>query len=210
MKHKHHIIPRHAGGTDDLINIILLTVEQHATAHKKLFEKYNRWQDKIAWLGLSGRIGKEEIIQLKNSEKAKKQWENEEYRKKMSKLASDSHLGIPKSKQQREKMSKAQKGKPKSKEHIQKLCLAQKGKHKGKDNGMYNKKHSELTIQKMKESRKNVVITSEWKSNIKKAVTGKGNPMYGKKQKILTCPYCKKEGGNGAFIRWHFDNCKEK
>lgn len=66
MKHKHHIIPKHAGGTDDPSNIIELTVEEHALAHKKLFEEEGRWQDYIAWQGLSGRIGKEEIIQFKN------------------------------------------------------------------------------------------------------------------------------------------------
>ena len=62
MKHKHHIIPRHAGGTDDPSNLVYLTVEEHAEAHKKLYEKYGRWQDYSAWQGLSGRMGKEEII----------------------------------------------------------------------------------------------------------------------------------------------------
>ena len=63
MKHKHHIIPKHAGGTDNPSNIVYLTVKQHAEAHKKLFKKYGRWQDKLAYEGLSGQIGKEEIIQ---------------------------------------------------------------------------------------------------------------------------------------------------
>jgi hypothetical protein len=62
MKHKHHIIPRHAGGTDDPDNLVWLTVEEHALAHKELYEKYGRWQDYYAWQGLSGQIGKEEII----------------------------------------------------------------------------------------------------------------------------------------------------
>ena len=38
MKHMHHIIPRHAGGTDDLSNLVELTIEQHAEAHRKLYE----------------------------------------------------------------------------------------------------------------------------------------------------------------------------
>ena len=63
MKHKHHIVPKHAGGTDDPSNIVYLTVKKHAEAHKKLFKKYGRWQDKLAYEGLSGQIGKEEIIQ---------------------------------------------------------------------------------------------------------------------------------------------------
>jgi hypothetical protein len=62
MKHKHHIIPRHAGGTDDPSNIIELSVVEHVEAHKVLYEKYGKWQDKLAYKGLSGMIGKEEII----------------------------------------------------------------------------------------------------------------------------------------------------
>jgi hypothetical protein len=65
--HKHHIIPRHAGGTDDPSNLIELTVEEHAEAHRVLWEKCGRGQDKIAWLGLSGQIGHEEAIFLSNS-----------------------------------------------------------------------------------------------------------------------------------------------
>lgn len=65
MKHKHHKIPRHAGGTDDPSNIIELTVEEHAAAHKLLFEQFGRWQDELAWKALSGQIGKEELIRMK-------------------------------------------------------------------------------------------------------------------------------------------------
>jgi len=68
VKHKHHIIPRHAGGTDDPSNLVELTVEEHAEAHRVLYEKYGRWQDELAWKGLSGMIGKEEIIRRTVSE----------------------------------------------------------------------------------------------------------------------------------------------
>lgn len=54
--HKHHIIPRHVGGTDDLTNLILLTVEEHADAHRLLYEAHGRLQDFYAWKGLSGQI----------------------------------------------------------------------------------------------------------------------------------------------------------
>ena len=43
--HNQHIIPRHAGGTDDPDNIARLTVSEHAEAHCKLYEEYGRWQD---------------------------------------------------------------------------------------------------------------------------------------------------------------------
>jgi len=62
MLHEHHIIPRHIGGTDDPSNLVKLTIEEHAQAHKELYEKYGRWQDNFAWQGLSGMIGKEEMM----------------------------------------------------------------------------------------------------------------------------------------------------
>jgi hypothetical protein len=65
LKHKHHIVPRHVGGPDLPNNIVELSVTEHAEAHRLLYEQHGRWQDKIAWLGLSGRIGKEKIIQMK-------------------------------------------------------------------------------------------------------------------------------------------------
>jgi hypothetical protein len=73
MLHKHHIIPRHAGGTDDPSNLVELTVEEHAEAHKKLYEQYGRWQDKLAWKCLSGHIGREEAIKYAQKH-ADKSW----------------------------------------------------------------------------------------------------------------------------------------
>jgi len=69
--HKHHIIPKHAGGTDDPSNIIQLTIEEHAEAHRQLYLKYGRWQDNLAWLGLSKNIGNDEIIKIKQIEGGK-------------------------------------------------------------------------------------------------------------------------------------------
>ena len=64
MKHKHHIVPRHMGGSDDPSNLIELTVEEHADAHRKLWEQYSNIKDYCAWKGLEGTIGKEEIVRL--------------------------------------------------------------------------------------------------------------------------------------------------
>ena len=54
--YKHHIIPRHMGGSNHPSNLIELSVEGHALAHKKLYDKYGRWQDKFASEMLSGQI----------------------------------------------------------------------------------------------------------------------------------------------------------
>ena len=61
-KHKHHIIPKHIGGTDNPENLIELTIEEHAEAHHVLFEEYGRWQDRVAWLSLAGIMKQEERI----------------------------------------------------------------------------------------------------------------------------------------------------
>lgn len=65
--HKHHIIPKHIGGTDDPSNLIELTIEEHAEAHKELYEKYNRWQDYCAWQSLSGQITCAEATKMAQS-----------------------------------------------------------------------------------------------------------------------------------------------
>ena len=56
MKHKHHIVPRHAGGLDDSTNLVELTPIQHAMWHYAEWQLHGRWQDRIAWRGLCGLI----------------------------------------------------------------------------------------------------------------------------------------------------------
>ena len=58
--YKHRIVPGHIGGTYAPENVVLLTLIEHAEAHRMLFESHGRWQDKIAWMWLSGQVGHEE------------------------------------------------------------------------------------------------------------------------------------------------------
>jgi len=67
MKHKHHIVPKHAGGTNDSSNIVELSVAEHAEAHRILFETYDRWEDEIAWKTLSGQIEIDQARRLASS-----------------------------------------------------------------------------------------------------------------------------------------------
>ena len=60
------------GGNDEPENIIELTIEEHAEAHKVLFEKYGHWEDKLAWQGLANMITKEELVKQMLSEAGKK------------------------------------------------------------------------------------------------------------------------------------------
>ena len=54
------------GGSDHPSNLISLTVEEHAEAHKKLYEKYGKEEDRIAWVTLSGWINKKELLRLRS------------------------------------------------------------------------------------------------------------------------------------------------
>lgn len=56
--HRHHIVPRHMGGSDSAENIVYLSVEDHAEAHRVLWERYNKEEDYIAWKALSGQLTK--------------------------------------------------------------------------------------------------------------------------------------------------------
>lgn len=52
------------GGTNDPTNLISLSVEDHAEAHKRLYEQHGKEEDRIAWLALSGQINKQEALTL--------------------------------------------------------------------------------------------------------------------------------------------------
>ena len=85
MKHKHHIIPEHMGGTDDPSNFVELTIEEHAEAHRILWEKFGRWQDEVAWKGLAGIIGHEEAVSLSISKALSERIHTEESKEKRRK-----------------------------------------------------------------------------------------------------------------------------
>lgn len=90
MLHKHHIIPKHFGGTDHPSNIEYVTVEEHADRHKVLFENHGRWQDKIAYMCLSGQIGNDEAIRQAGIFANTGRIISSETRRKMS----ESHIGL--------------------------------------------------------------------------------------------------------------------
>ena len=64
------------GGSNDPSNLVELTVEEHAEAHRILWEKHGKWQDKIAWKTLSGQISIQEarLEMMKYSNPMKKDY----------------------------------------------------------------------------------------------------------------------------------------
>jgi hypothetical protein len=60
--HRHHIIENRNGVRVRTDKIIELTIEEHSQIHKEYFEKWGFWEDKLAYEGLGGYKGREELI----------------------------------------------------------------------------------------------------------------------------------------------------
>ena len=65
MKHNHHLLPKHLGGTDHPSNIVKgISITRHAMFHYANWQLWGSEGDRIAYKALSGAINKEEIIEL--------------------------------------------------------------------------------------------------------------------------------------------------
>ena len=131
MIHRHHIIPKHMGGTDEPTNLIDLPYWAHIEVHKRLWEVYGKLEDKLAYCMLSGKTEEAEKVRVELAKKKYKEWyENnpEEVKKWKSNISKslkgkrhmpDEHYkkigdllrGIPRTQEVREKVSKSKKGK---------------------------------------------------------------------------------------------------
>ena len=144
---RHHIIPRHIGGTDEESNFTYLTHREHIAAHWLLWKIHGRDEDRSAWTMMGGmkywptRLGKSHSEETKGkmSEAHKGKKHSEEARRKMS----EAHKGKSLSDEHKRKMSEARKGKTRSEETKRKIGEAKKG-----------KKHSEETKRKIGEAQK--------------------------------------------------------
>ena len=211
--HNHHIIPKHIGGTNDSSNIVRLTVEEHADAHKKLFEKYGRWQDKLAWMGLSGMIGKEEMMLLVNLESSKafwtedernkrsiistKQWKDLKYREMMTIMFKE----LWKNPKFREMRINEIKERWKDPAHIKMMSENMKSRWKDPEYRL------EMGINTRK-----VWLDPKFKEKMTNMFKRQwDNPKFREKiQGKVKCPHCGLECNKGNAVRWHFDNCKFK
>jgi hypothetical protein len=90
MLQRHHIVPKHMGGTDDPSNITLLTRSEHAEAHRLLYVQHGKWQDYWAWKFL-GRSKQWEWLKIHNPMK------RPEVREKVSQTMKERHRLHPES-----------------------------------------------------------------------------------------------------------------
>ena len=164
--HKHHIIPRHAGGSNDPSNLIELTIEEHALAHKKLFFIYGRWQDEIAYLTLSGQISSAEAIKQAQSKGASRP-KTEETKRKLS-ISAKNRPPITEETRKKLKERTGEKngfyGKTHTKETKEKLRkINSDGRHIGEKNGFYGKTHTKETKEKLRAAATGRIDTPETK-----------------------------------------------
>ena len=115
MRHKHHILPKRLGGTDDPSNIVELTIAEHADAHNLLYSIHKDPFDKLAELALLGMLSQEEIIQQKLSLAGKKSISTDKH-KAAVRTVGESNAGRKASDVTKAKMSAVRKGVPKSEE----------------------------------------------------------------------------------------------
>lgn len=92
----------------------------------------------------------------------------------------------------KKKMSEAKIGITWKEESIKKRAISNTG-----------KKRTEDTKQLMRDRALGRRRSEESKEKQRRAIIGK-------KDRIVTCPYCGKEGGNSGMKQWHFDKCRNK
>ncbi len=180
MKHKHHILPKHMGGTDRKENIVELSIEEHAEAHRKLYEEHGFWQDKCAWLALSQQISIAEAIKMAQ-QNADKSWMHSDEGKEILRRRWDTR--------RKNGTNRAWNKGLKKNDHPGLQKLSERNKELRKDGLLAN--IGDLIRGKPR--------SQQHKDNLKKSF------MRISKKK---CPHCEKEMKPGMYARWHGDKCK--
>jgi len=63
MRHTHHLLPKHMGGTDHETNLVpSISITRHAMFHFANWQLHQKTEDYIAWRSLSGKITKAQAI----------------------------------------------------------------------------------------------------------------------------------------------------
>ena len=112
ITHKHHILPRYMGGTDDPSNLVELTIEEHAQAHLELYNKHGDQRDLLAHRMLLGQVERQEVNAIIRSLP-----KTDQHKRKIAKAVSGEKNGMygkTTSQKQKDSVSKALKGKKKN------------------------------------------------------------------------------------------------
>lgn len=189
--HKHHIIPKHMGGTNDSSNLATVTVEQHAALHKQLWEDLGCEEDRIAWLCLSGQITCAEaiILAVKNTQQKK--------------VENGTHHFLTLAKE------RVTKGTHHFLDSKFQSKQGKKGFKKSICNGTHISLHPDLCSisnkKRIKEGTHPFVNSNLQKAFVQKSLKEGTHSS----QKVHICPKCGKIGKGGAMKRYHFEKCKK-
>ena len=195
--HVHHIVPRHMGGTNDKSNLVKLTVEEHAEAHRKLYEQHNRLEDKLAWKMLEGQAMMGENLRIKS----KLGWEKANANGAVCLGTKWYHN--PEN--------------PTERRMLKPDDIIPEGWQKGRGQNTWSENRDPKNVSD--EHRKNTSIASkrmwaEGKMDNRKpktktlAVLEGIEKTKGLKRDKKECPHCGKFVAVNVYPRWHGDNCK--
>lgn len=186
---KHHIIPKSLGGGNSKDNLAVLTAREHFICHMLLVRMTTgNYRHKM----INAAIG---MKRNKNGAR----YIN-------SRLYDITKLEYAKVMSERRKGSKA------SLELRARLSAI----HTGQGNGMYGKKQSEITKQKIREARAlqdnshlvGRIITPEWRQKISNTLKN-GSSTKGKAKPVHQCIHCGGIYSRSMLNRWHGTNCKK-
>lgn len=181
---KHHIIPRSLGGHDSKDNLVALTAREHFVCHRlltKMLEGEDRRKMCYAMkiMTTSNHHGLSYVPCARTFEYVREQ-------------ARLSQIGVPLSKERKQKISMGNTGKIQTEETKKKRAASLKGQHRTEEQkatmraAQSTAPRSPEVIAKIRAARKTQVITTVQ----------------------VSCPHCGKTGGNRIMPRYHFDNCK--
>ena len=206
--HKHHIIPRHAGGSDCISNILYVTPEGHYELH------YERWLK-------NGEIG--DLFACQLLQKNHLRLTKEERRivcsaagKKSGQMQFEKKINIH-SQTREERLKLSSKGGQNGafskayalRNGITEKERIQKQSERGKRGGPKNKGCCWIT-----DGKKNIKYSNSMKKEKSVEQYIKENPTFyiGRTDLCppVTCPHCKKSGRKTAMVLHHFDKCKKR
>lgn len=206
MKHRHHLLPKHRGGTDDESNLTAPIAparceegwSSHAIFHFCDWQLWGLKEDFLAWRGLAGFLGKEDIIeQLMEEGRA---------RGRASTALTNQRL-LEEGNHNFQKPGAREKAIENSRKT--QAELAAQGKH-----ALQNPEMRARKAQQDREKQLALWVKGENPLQrpdvVEKRREASSTSRSTQNSRQVTCTHCQKTGGQTNMKRYHFDNCPLK